>query len=145
MSLVSQVTALFMQAWRAYGKPVISVAPPVASWSLPAGYAFDDQSDGIVTAGGATITDLDGLSAYFAEASVYIVPIRSDDDTRVLIAAGVIPSGALDVKILAADVATVKAAFAVEVDGEWFNVDSVAVEPSGATSGWAKVRLVRRS
>lgn len=146
MSLKSQVTAMFMKAWRAYGQPVIAVAPPLGAWSLPAGYAFADEVDGIQTTGGATITDMDALAAYFAMDTVYIVPVKETADLHVLIATGIVPSGSTEVYVLQDDVATVRAAHAVQVNGEWYNVADAGKGPVGHPAGiWAKVRLERRA
>jgi hypothetical protein len=146
MNLKAQITAIFLKAWRAYGQPTMDLVPPLASWSLPAGYAFDDQNDGITTTGGDTFTDLDALSVYFTTDPVYIVPVQETAELRTLIAAGVVPNGTTEVFVLQADVATARAAFAVELSGEWYNVVDSGQGPAGHPTGtWAKVRLERRA
>jgi hypothetical protein len=145
MTLASRVRAVFRRAWQRYGKPTMTIVPPLADWSLPAGYSFDPSRDGIVTGGGATLTDLDALSEYYAAGVVYIVPLQASDDLRAMRSAGIAPDGQIEVYVLAADIPTVQAAFAVQVGGLWFNVVSPAVEPSGAADIWARVRLERRS
>lgn len=146
MSLATQIAAVFQKAWLAYGKPTIAVVPPVADWSLPAGYAYEDSVDAIQTAGGATITDLDALAGYYASDVVYIVPSGRTADLDVLIAAGVVPSGTIEVYVLQADVATIRESFAVQVNGEWYTKSEAGQAPVGHSTGiWAKVRLTRRT
>ena len=148
MSLTTRVNAIFRKAWRRYGRPTMSVVPPLSAWSLPAGYTFDASRDGIVTSGGATLTDLDAFEAsgYFEFGTVYIVPTGQKPDLDAMIAAGIAPSGQVEVWILQSDVDTVNAAFAVEIMGDWFNVIEAGRAPVGHGAGvWARVRLERRS
>lgn len=146
MSLATQVAVIFRKAWLAYGKPTISVVPPLSSWSLPAGYAYDSSVDAIQTTGGATLNDLDVLSEYYATSTVYIVPSGNTADLDVLVAAGIVPSGSVEVYILQADVATVNQAFAVQVNGQWYTVREAGRGPVGHSAGiWAKVLLERRA
>jgi len=145
MSLTTRVGSIFRRAWRRYGKPTMTTVPPLADWSLPAGYTFDASRDGILTGSGAVLTDLDALSPYFSAGTVYIVPLAASDDLRSMVAAGIAPAGSLELYVLAADVPTVQAAFAIKLGGLWFNVASPAVEPSGTGDMWARVRLERRS
>lgn len=146
MTLSTNVRRIFRRAWQAYGKPVMQAVPPVASWSLPAGYTFDSSLEAIRTSGGATLTDLDALAAYYATRPVYIVPTGRTADLDVLIAAGVVPSGAVEVYVLQSDIATVNAAHAVQINSQWYDVIELAIAPVGHASGiWARVRLKRRS
>ena len=145
MSLTTRVGSIFRKAWRRYGKPTMTTVPPLSAWSLPAGSTFDASRDGILTGSGAVLTDLDSLSDYYAGSVIYILPLPASDDLRAMVSAGIAPDGQLDVYVLAADLATVSAAFAVEIGGLWFNVASVAAEPSGRSDVWARVRLERRS
>lgn len=146
MSLRTQITAIFLQAWRAYGKPTLAAVPALSSWSLPAGYTFSDQDDGITTTGGDTFTDLDALSAYFSTDTIYIVPVQETAELRTLVAAGLVPGGTTEIFVLQSDVATVRTAFAVELSGEWYNVVDSGQGPAGHPTGaWAKVRLERRA
>lgn len=146
MPLASNVRRIFRQAWKAYGKPMLYAVPPVASWNLPAGYAFDSSLDAIRTADGATLTDLDVLAQYYASEPVYIVPTQRTADLEVLVAAGVVPSGTVEVYVLQPDVATLNAAHAVKLHGQWYDVTEPAQAPVGHAPGiWAKVRLQRRS
>lgn len=147
MSLAARVRSIFMRAWRAYGKPTILAVPPLAEWSLPAGYAYSASHDGIQTGGGEVLNDLDAFmsSGYFASETVYIVPAQEVDDLRAMVAAGIAPDGMMELYVLAADLATVRAAFAVQVNGQWYDVAGIGAAPSGAADVWARVRLRRRS
>lgn len=148
MSLASRVVRIFDHAWKRYGQPTMDVVPPTSSWSLPATYSVSASHDGIETASGAILKDLDAFetSGYFAIDTIYIVPTGRTADLDAMVAAGIAPSGMVDVLILQADVATVDAAFAVEIMGQWYNVVEVARAPVGHSAGvWARVRLQRRS
>lgn len=146
MTLASRVARIFTHAWNRYAQPTMTTVPPLSAWTLPAGYSASAAHDAIETTGGATLTDLDALAGYYATSTVYIVPTGRTADLDAMIAAGVAPSGMIDVLIMQADVATVNAAFAVEVMGQWYNVVEVARAPVGHSAGiWARVRLERRS
>lgn len=144
MTLATRVSKIFVRAWQRYGEPAFAVVPPLSEWSLPVGYTSSLQHDGIETTAGDVFTDLEVLSGYFATELVYIVPTRAADDTRTMVAAGILPDGTIEVLILSGDIATVRAAFAVKLNDMWFNVMSVAAEPSGTSDVWARVRLERR-
>jgi hypothetical protein len=143
MTLSARVKAVFKRAWIAYGKPTLMAAPPVADWSLPAGFSYDASLDAIVDASGTVLPNPEDY--WGALNTVYIVPVRSSDDLRSMIAAGIVPDGLLEVFVLAADLATVRTAHAVQVNGQWYDVAGVAAEPSGTSDVWARLRLTRRS
>lgn len=147
MTLASKINRIFNLANRRYGKPYLEAVPPLSSWTLPAGYTADATLDGIRTGSGEVLTDLDAFetSGYFNLSTVYIVPLQSSDDLRSMIAAGIAPAGQLELYVLAADLPTVRAAFAIQVNGQWYDVAGPAAEPSGATDVWARVRLQRRA
>lgn len=147
MSLSTRVNAIFRRAWRAYGKPTMTAAPPLDEWTLPAGYAYSVSYDGIQTGSGEILNDLDAFmsSGYFAGEAVYIVPVQDTDDLRSMVAAGIAPDGLLELYVLAADLPTVREAFALQVNGQWYDVAGLGAEPSGASDVWARVRLQRRS
>lgn len=147
MSLPTQVKAIFRRAWLAYGKPSLLAAPPLDEWTLPSGYGYSASYDGIRTGSGETLNDLGAFlaSGYFAGETVYIVPVQDTDELRSMAAAGVVPDGTLELYVLAADLATVRAAFAVQIGGLWYDVAAVGAEPSGTTDVWARVRLQRRA
>ena len=146
MSLSSRVAKIFRHAWHRYGEPTMTTVPPLSAWTLPAGYSASASHDGIETTGGQTITDLDDLAGYYATGTVHIVPTGRTADLDAMVAAGVAPSGMIDVLIMQSDYATVDAAFAVEVLGKWYDVIEVSQAPVGHGTGiWARVRLQRRS
>ena len=136
------VPRIFRQAWERYGKPALWAIRPLADWSLPAGFAYDRSVDAITDAAG---TVLPNPESYWAGDYVYIVPIGQTADLRAMVAAGVVPSGMVDVKVLSADLATVRAAHAVQINGDWYDVLEVAQAPVGVAGVWGTVRLRRRS
>ncbi|HNU04164.1 MAG TPA: hypothetical protein PKL67_08415 [Anaerolineae bacterium] len=147
MSLTQRIKAIFRRAWRAYGQPSLLAAPPLDAWTLPPSYSYSAAHDGIRTGSGETLNDLDAFlaSGYFAGETVYIVPVQDTDELRSMAAAGIVPDGTLELYVLAADLATVRSAFAVQINGLWYDVAAVGAEPSGAGDTWARVRLRRRA
>lgn len=144
MSLVTMVRRIFLQAWKQYGKPIMAVVPPIASWSLPAGFSYDRETDQVMDGAGVALLN---WGDYYAAEYLYIVPIAPSADRMTLAAAGVVPAGSTDVFVMKGDADTARAAHSVQVDGEWYNVVEVARAPLGAGSPgtWARVTLQRRS
>ena len=150
MSLSSRVHKIFIRAWRRYGKPVMYVVHRMSEWTLPAGFTYDDETDSIHDASGLWLPNPED---YWVSEYIYIVPsVRGGTgsgtaDLEVLIAAGIVPAGTIDVYIMHSDVDTVREAHAVEMSGDWYDVLEVSRAPIGiGTEGvWAKTRLTRRS
>ena len=146
MSLATNVASIFNRAWKAYGQPILTAVRPYSAWTLPAGFTYDDDYDQITDIAG---TVLPNPQSYWVTDTVYIVPVKRTADLDVLIAAGVVPAGTVDVYVLAADVATMQAAHACQINGDWYDVIDVGQAPvgypGGSTAIWARVRLQRRS
>lgn len=138
------VHRIFRRAWQRYGRPLMYVVHQISEWSLPAGFSYDDETDSIHNAVG---TWLPNEGDYWLGDYVYIVPTRRTADLDVLIAAGVVPEGTVDVYILHSDVEDVRHAHACEISGDWYDVVDVGRAPVGfETNGvWARVRLRRRA
>lgn len=143
-SLAAMVRRIFRQAHIRYGEPQMWAADPVADWNLPAGFAYDAQLDLIQNVTGVV---LNNPQDYMTGGYIDIVPVKRTADLEVLVAAGVVPGGSVDVYILSADGETVKAAHSIEIDGDWYDVREVAHGPVGIApeGNWARVRLERRS
>ena len=139
-----RVRGVFLRAWRAYGRPVLSAVRPRAAWSLPAGWAYYAIHDVVLDAAGNVRRDGE-LAEYWVSDMVYIVPQTPSADQRALVAAGVAPDGTVEVFILPADVATVRDTFAIEMGGLWYDVVGLGAEPPSMTNAWYAVRLQRRS
>jgi hypothetical protein len=146
MSLATQIASIFQRAWQAYGQPVVTVVRPPSTWALPAGFAYDQTYDAIQNSAGVVLPN---PQAYWVTDTVYLVPTKRTADLDVLIAAGVVPAGTVDIYVLAADVATMQAAHACQINGDWYDVKDVGQAPVGYPGGalgiWARVRLQRRS
>lgn len=145
MSLVTMVRRIFLQAWKQYGKPIMAVVPPIASWSLPAGFSYNRETDQVMNSAGIALFN---WGDYYAAEYLYIVPITASADNAMLAAAGVIPSGTSEVYILPDDAATVRVAHSIEMDGDWYDVQEVGRAPIGGNTSagaWARVTLKRRS
>ena len=143
-TLPQRVRGVFLRAWRAYGRPVLSAVRPRAAWSLPAGWAYYAIHDVILDAAGNVRRDSE-LAEYWVSDMVYIVPQTPSAVQRALVAAGVAPDGTVEVFILPADVATVRDTFAIEMGGLWYDVVGLGAEPPSMTNAWYAVRLQRRS
>lgn len=141
LSLAQMIPRIFHQAWLRYGRPQMAVVRPISTWALPAGYAYDPAAD-VIRDGSGYI--LEEPEAYWDMTYIPVVPASLAPDTRVLIAAGIIASGTLEMVVLAADVPTVRSAHAVEVDGVWYTVKDVSYATAGSGGEWARVTLARR-
>lgn len=141
--LSTRVKRMFQRTWRAFEKPTLTVVRPVSYWSLPSGWSYNEELDAVVDGSG---TVLPNPEDYWASETVYIVPLGETADLLNMMAAGLVPSGTVDVLIMQQDVATVREAHAVQISGDWYDVVEVAETPVGHVSGvWARVRLQRRS
>lgn len=142
--LSQMIPRIFRLAWHRYGEPSMRVVRPLDEWLLPDGYAYDDATDTVINYYGYILSDED---LFLTADTVYIVPTQRSADLDVLIAAGVVPTGTVDVYILKDDAETVKAAHAIEIDDDWYDVLEVAHAPVGIGDSalWARVRLKRRS
>lgn len=136
-TLAQRVTRVFRRAWLAYGKPAVTVVRPVTAWTLPAGYAYDANLDRIAN---AQHYILPNPESYWVTDSVDVIPNKPSQDLRMLMAAGLVPVGTIELGLLSTDAATLEAAHAVQYDGHWYNV--AAVESAGI--GWSVVRMTRR-
>lgn len=143
--LSGRIQRIFARAWRAYGRPAMAAVRPIAQWSLPAGFSYDTARDAIADSAGTVLLNWE---AYWEPVDyIYIVPADTTADLRAMAAAGVVPSGLMDVYILAADAATVEASHAIQIQGDWYDVVEVSHGPAGTADlgSWAQVRLQRRS
>lgn len=136
-TLAQRVNQVFRRAWLAYGKPVLTVVRPVDVWNMPAGFAYDADIDRIANASRVVLPNPED---YWVTADVYIVPNKPSNDLRMLMAAGLVPVGTVELGLLSDDAATLENAHAVRYAGHWYNV--AAVDSAGI--GWTVVRLVRR-
>lgn len=144
-SLAARIRRVFLRAWRAYGRPRMAAVRPISQWRLPEGFAYDAARDAIADSAGAILANWD---AYWEPVDyIYIVPADTTADLRAMAAAGVVPSGLMDVYVLAADAPTVEACHAIQIQGDWYDVLEVSHGPAGASGqgAWAQVRLQRRS
>lgn len=144
LPLAHMIPKIFRKAWLRYGRPMMWAVRPVADWSLPAGFAYDSETDMIQNGAGLVLTNVED---YWAGGYIYIVPMGRSGDLDVLVAAGIVPEGTVDVYILRDDAPTVKVAHSIEIDGDWYDVLEVAHAPVGIGDSalWARVRLRRRS
>ncbi len=145
-TLAQMIPRIFRQAWRRYGQPFMTVVRPFSDWDLPVGFAYNDELDVIQNAAGIVLPNPED---YWVTDMVYIVPARQTGEARALMVAGLVPAGTVDVFVLATDLPAVRAAHAVEIDGDWYDVVNVGMEPVGVggatTAVWGRVTVQRRS
>lgn len=144
MTLADMLAATFAQARVLCGNPVLTAIGPIAGWHLPAGWAYDAGADAITNAFGQTMTDAQ-CAAYWTTSTVNCVPAEQASNLLVLTPGGLAPDGGAAVIILSADIAAVKAAWAVILNGDHYNVTDVQTLPAGASPALATVQLHRRS
>lgn len=119
-------------AHRAMGSKTLSAIGPIATWTLPAGYAYDPLADAIRhTSSGAVLTP---SSTHYSAVTTSIdyVPSGNHSQLQALIEAGLVPAGTLDVWVKASDKATVLAAWRVTLDGLSYQPDLQSALPAGA-------------
>jgi hypothetical protein len=133
----------FRRAWLATGQPSLFCVRPVSVWTGLSGYgyAYDATVDRVVDTSGVV---LDDPSPYWTTDTVNCVPAAAVAELVELTAGGLAPDGTAQVMILAADIATLRAAPRVQLGGCWYHVVGVEPEPPGAAPAWATVRLQRR-
>lgn len=150
-TLADKVPRIFRQAWQRYGRPTLTAVRPVAAWQLPAGFAYDADVDAIRNSAGVVLTN---HSDYWVTDTVYILPAKSVAgggdvaELQSMLATGLTTTGELSVWVLGADIAKLRAAHALLIGDQWYDLDSQQQQPSGypATVGlWARVRLRGRS
>lgn len=146
MTLAARIKRIFHRAWRRYGQPTMAALSQPADW-LPAGFAWEPSWDAPMNSGGIVLTNASDYYAGYLD-TIYIIPAQQTADVRAMVAAGLIPTGTVDVYILAADLATVETAFAVRLDGDWYDVIDPGHAPAGLSGDaglWSRVRLRRRA
>ena len=141
-SLSSLIPTIFRKAWDRYGRPVMATVPPISDWSLPSGFGYNPTTDRIEDSSGLHLSN---WVIYSVVDYIYIVPATPSADLQIAIAAGIVPSGTVEAGILGNDVETVRAAFAVQIRDQWYDVLDIQENPLGTSSSWARVRLTRRS
>ncbi len=149
MKLSQRVEKLFYQAWTRLGKPEMKVIRPVAEWNLPVGYTYDESTDTVVDASGQPVVDVTPYQTYDM---VPMMPggieftVRGQQDQDVLMTgAGLAPNSVLVARVLPAFSQILDKAFAIQIDGEWYDMNGLKVLPEGShDKAWANVTLRRR-
>ncbi len=125
------------------GARTMSVIGPISTWTLPTGYTYRKSADRIMNSAGQVLEP--GITHYGgATTSVNYVPTAVSQELRQLITAGLIPDGTIDVMIAAADVAAVRAAWAIQIGSSFYRVGSISEMPYG-DADVARIRLERRA
>lgn len=142
MTIVTENT--YRDFRRLQGDPTMTIVRPIAQWTLPSGYAYDDVTDTIRhTSTGAVSTN---YSTYWSTDSVDMMPLERSDELRNLILAGIVKEGSFDTLILPDDYATVYAGFRALVDSVEYNILTVRKYPFGVSTAFTYlVRLERRA
>jgi hypothetical protein len=143
-ALSQMIHRVFEQAWVRYGKAVAYVVRPVEQWNLPVGFDLNRATDSVTDAAWNELSIYEMQQCWVYD-EMKFVPATQGIDTRVMIAAGVIAAGSIEVGVLAVDLDKLRVGWAVQVGDFWYDVSDIGDTPIGAASVWAKVRLTRRS
>lgn len=139
----SMIRRIFKQAWDRYGRPMVCAIRPPSQWTnMPAGFTYDPVVDMIRNSAGRKLED---QYLYWDFDYIYVVPAQLDESVRVMMMTGVIPTGTIEVGVLGDDYQTLKQAFQVQVDSEWYDVVSIPRYPPATGTEWSRVQLRRRS
>lgn len=151
MTLANLARRMFFQAWRRYGCPTLLAVRPRSAWSLPAGFAYDADVDAIRNGAGVVLTNAED---YWVSDTVYIVPEASRRaggdlaELQQLLVTGIATLGAVGVWVWGDDIAKLRAAHALRLGDQWYDLDRQGPQPSGypgAHGLWAYVRLRGRT
>ena len=112
---------------------------PRSTWTVPAGYTWDDGANRYVDSGGVV---WEPTTASLPYTDVNILPPVGTELLE-LTMGGVVDSGNKSVRILAADRATVEAAEFILVDGLEYRVTESTPNVTGNPTGYT-VRMVKR-
>lgn len=141
MSLEKKVEKVFRRIHAILGKPKIVVVGPIDTWSLPTGFVYDEMSDRVTNTQGV---ELDDVQTYMSQTEVEMIP-PDESSGLVLLQGGMADTGSASVVVMPSSTALLREAFAVILDGVWYNVTGVTEQPAGAPSkAWAVVRLQLR-
>ena len=110
------------------GKPTMRCIGPRSTWTVPAGYTWDDGVNRYVNGSGVVWEPATSSLPY---TDVNILPPVGTELFE-LTAGGVVDSGSKSVRILAADRATVEAAQFILVDGLEYRVTESTPNVTGA-------------
>lgn len=133
----------FRAAQLRLGARTMSVIGPISGWTLPTGYTYQRATDRIQNATGTVLTP--SATHYSGvTTSVSYVPTAVSQELRQLVTAGIVPDGTIDVMIPAANVAAVRAAWAVQIGSNFYRVGSISEMPYG-DADVARIRLERRT
>src|SRR5512135_1798092 len=123
MATLAQMTKrIFRHAWLRYGQPTMEVVRPMSAWTLPAGFAYDQDVDCIRNGAGVVLRNPED---YWVSDIVYILPNKSERmgsiaELQQMLVAGVVTAGTIGVWVYGTDIAKVKAAHAVKLFDEWY-------------------------
>ena len=134
----------FTQIRALAGWPVLTCIKPRSAWtSVPAGYTFDADYDAFINASGAIWKP---TSSADLSANDYVtVPFLpgSGSAEQALVAAGIVDTGSRFGRVLPDNIATVRAAQWLEIDGLTYDLAESTPYPAGAAM-WYSLRLAKR-
>ena len=121
------------------GKPTMRCIGPRSTWTVPAGYTWDDGANRYTDSGGVV---WEPTTASLPYTDVNILPPVGTELFE-LTMGGVVDSGNKSARILAADRATVEAAEFILVDSLEYRVTESTPNVTGNPTGYT-VRMVKR-
>lgn len=146
-TLAQIIPRIFKHAWGRYGRPTLTAVRPIAYWDLPAGFAYDQDVDAIRNSVGDVLTN---PNDYWTTDLIYILPTKSTTaagdvaELQALIAPGITQSGEISIWVLQGDILKLRAAHAILLGDQWYDLVSQQQAPAGypdSTGLWARVRL----
>lgn len=126
------------------GNPSLLCIKPRGEWAnVPAGYSYSAVHDAFVDAGGQTWKPASSADLTAADVErVSVLPGWGSVEDQLTLY-GIAPQGSRTMRCLPADIATVRAAEWVEIDGQTYDVSESTPLPAG-TPVWYALRLTKR-
>jgi len=126
------------------GWPVLTCIKPRAQWtSVPSGYTFNDDYDAYLNNAGAVWKPDDSTDLAVNDyVTVRFLPGSGNADQQ-LVTLGVVDQGQRMGRVLPGDIATVRAAQWLELDGYTYDLAEATAMPGGAAL-WYVLRLSKR-
>lgn len=129
---------MFDRVWREQGGLTLTVVRPMAQWSLPAGYAYQEEEDLIRDNSGNVVTN---YAALWTTTTVNYIPAALSEMTQTLIVTGMLQPETREVFVWDAAIATVKGCFRVSASSQEYRVNRVTNTPQ---AWWGRVVLERQ-
>jgi len=141
---MANYSASFNRLRNLAGNPELTCVKPRSEWlSVPAGYTFSDDYDAFVNGSGAVWKPDDSGDLSAADlATVPFLPGGGESE-EALVASGLVDQGTRFGRVLPGDIATVRAAQWLELDGYTYDLAEATAHPGGRAM-WYALRMTKR-